>query len=151
ALKMLKGWMAPEVGAALSRLREHPGRQPNSLEDFKISIMLWGYYWRVDLEQSLQLVEQLMQEDQEDARRITFYHFCLGSTKIVQGDFVGAKRSFLHFVEHCREAGFAEMDYNTGLDTEGLALGRLGIAHLALGHPDQARRAAERGLAEARG
>src|SRR5262249_34243635 len=80
-----------------------------------------------------------------------FCHFCLGSTKIVQGDFVGAKRSFLHFVEHCREAGFAEMDYNTGLDTEGLALGRLGIAHLALGHPDQARRAAERGLAEARG
>jgi tetratricopeptide (TPR) repeat protein len=150
ALKMLKGWMAPEVGAALTRLREHPGRQPNSLEDFKVSVMLWGFYWRVDLRQALLLVEQMMNENEEHASRTSFCHFCLGSTKIVYGDFEGAKRSLLHFVEHCRDEGFAAMDYNSGLDTEGLALGRLGIAHLALGDADEARRTTEAGIVEAR-
>jgi len=150
ALKMLKGWMAPEVGTTLSRLREHPGRQPNSLEDFKISVMLWGFYWRVDLQQAHRMVEQMMKENEEDVRRITFCHFCLGSTKIVHGDFTGAKRSFIHFVEHCKEEAFTAMDYNSGLDTEGLALARLGIAHLALGDVDQARQAVEKGIREAR-
>ena len=150
ALKMLKGWMAPEVGATLSGLREHPGREPNNVEDFKISVMLWGFYWRVDLERALRLVEQMMEENAEHPDRIAFCHFCLGSTKIVHGDFADSKRSFSYFLEYCEEEGFAAMDYNSGLDTEGLALGRLGITHLALGDADQARQAVENGIIEAR-
>lgn len=150
ALKMLKGLMAPDAGAILSGLRDHPGRQPGSVDDLRSSCGLWSYFFlRAEIRNGLMLSNRLLSEN-SDGSRLAIAHYMRGSAAGFLGDIADGREHLERCVQLSRAPEFASIDYILGYKTEVDALVRVAILATGAGLIDQGRQLADLAMKDAR-
>ena len=143
ALLAIKGWAAPEIGAAFARARELCEEEGNTPKLFQIDRGLWGYYMvSAQLDSSIELAEELMRmadEEQNKDYRLEA-HACFCDSYFWMGKpALAYENARLGLAIYNPEKHHTHHALEYGEDPSSIFLCYSGIALWMLGYPDKAK------------